>query len=34
MWMLDTNVWIQLIKTRNPSLTARWRSQSAADIAT
>ncbi len=34
MWMLDTNVWIQLIKSRNPSLTARWRSQSAADIAT
>jgi predicted nucleic acid-binding protein len=34
MVMPDTNVWIQLIKGRNPTLTTRWRCQSAAAIAT
>ncbi|HBJ86393.1 MAG TPA: VapC toxin family PIN domain ribonuclease [Verrucomicrobiales bacterium] len=34
MVMPDTNVWIQLIKGRNPALTNRWRTQSAGDIAT
>jgi tRNA(fMet)-specific endonuclease VapC len=34
MLMPDTNVWIQLIKGRNPVLTARWRSLPADDIAT
>ena len=34
MLMPDTNVWIQLIKGRNPVLTARWRSLPEDDIAT
>ena len=34
MLMPDTNVWIQLIKGRNPALTARWRAQPVDEIIT